>query len=82
MRYELVSDPRRTAASPDLRVTARFPDPTWSEGKPGPATVQKLFAKPQPSDASEPFADTELALGDVAEPTAEEKKSIPACHRA
>ena len=68
MRYELVSRPDAPVTSPDLRVTARFPDPTWSEGKPSAASVQKLFAKPQPSDASEPFADTELALEEVAEP--------------
>jgi hypothetical protein len=73
MRYELVSRPDATATSPDLRVTARFPDPTWKEGKPSPTSVQKLFAKPQPSDASEPFADTELAVADVADPKTDDR---------
>jgi hypothetical protein len=73
LRYELVSRPGATATSPDLRVTARFPNPTWAEGKPSPKTVQKLFAAPQPSDASEPFADTELALEGVTEPKASDR---------
>ena len=70
MRYELVSQPRATSTTPDLRVTARFPDPTWSERRPSEKTVKRLFAEPQPSDASEPFADTELPLGRVAKPGA------------
>jgi hypothetical protein len=72
MRYELVGSPEKTVASPDLRVTARFPDPTWTEGRPSDANVKRLFAEPHPSDASEPFADTELALEDA--------EAIPADH--
>ncbi|HEY8778130.1 MAG TPA: hypothetical protein VIM33_16840 [Gaiellaceae bacterium] len=74
MRYELV-DPGDTKArrgkaetttvTPAFRVTARFPAATWSEAKPGPARTERLFEKQQPSDASEPFADTELALEGV-----------------
>jgi hypothetical protein len=73
MRYELVNKPEAKTTSPDLRVTARFPTPTWSRGRPTQATVTRLFAQFQPSDASEPFADTELALEPVAEPTRTEE---------
>jgi hypothetical protein len=46
-----------------MRVTARFPDPTWGKGQPSEATVERLFSgKSPPGDASEPFGDTELAL--------------------
>ena len=78
MRYELASSPESSAISPDLRVTAVFPRPRWGEGKPSQAYVQRLFALPRNQllrtrglqDASEPFADTELALEKVAELTA------------
>jgi hypothetical protein len=73
LRYELAETPHANTASPDLRVTARFPDPTWSKGEPDAAAVRKLFAGPEPSDASEPFADTELALEPIASPTAADK---------
>jgi hypothetical protein len=68
MRYELVARPQAAAVSPDFRVTARFPDPTWSHGAPNEPTVQRLFAQPQPSDASEPFGDAELSVGEVGAP--------------
>jgi hypothetical protein len=70
IRYELV-DPARpdtTSLSSALRATARFPSPTWRDKKPSAALVHRLFAQSQPSDSSEPFADTELALESVAEP--------------
>jgi hypothetical protein len=51
---------------------ARFPEPSWSEETPSRDSVLKLFEGVQPSDASEPFADSELALADVAQPTARE----------
>jgi hypothetical protein len=68
-RYALVSRPKARGTSPDLRVSARFPEPTWSEGRPSKAYIDRLFKKPQPSDSSEPFAATELPLADPAEPT-------------
>ena len=55
-----------------LRVTARFPNPTWGEGRPSHEAVEHLFKQPAPSDASEPFADAELAGAPVATPTSEE----------
>ncbi len=82
MRYELV-DPANTAdrqkpakAAPVtqvLHVLARFPNPTWSEGRPSPEATKDLFEQPQainaqePGDANEPFADSELPLQKVAE---------------
>lgn len=69
IRYEVVDPdhPGRTSVTPAMRVTARFPDATWSSGYPSFATLGHLFEHPQPSDASEPFADTEMALQPVAE---------------
>jgi hypothetical protein len=75
IRYELVGRPQATATSPDLRVTARFPDAMWTKGRPGKEQAQKLFEAREPSDASEPFADTELALEDVAQPDTREAKT-------
>ncbi|HEX6701327.1 MAG TPA: hypothetical protein VF101_11405 [Gaiellaceae bacterium] len=72
MRYELVRSSEAKATSPDLRVLARFPDPSWGAKPPSRAEVDGLFAKPHPSDASEPFADSELALGPVGEPQGDE----------
>jgi hypothetical protein len=69
LRYELVNRPTSTNISPDLRITARFPDPTWGEQRPSDSTVNKLFKTTQPSDASEPFADTEAPLEPIAQPT-------------
>jgi hypothetical protein len=75
IRYELVGRPRATATSPDLRVTARFPDATWRKGRPGKDAAQELFEAREPSDASEPFADTELAQEDLAQPDTSEAKA-------
>jgi len=82
LRYELV-DPSHTAStvtSPDLRVTARFPDPTWSQQRPSEANVKRLFGNQSPpSDANEAFAGTELALEPVATPEARDKGRLPKC---
>lgn len=69
-RYEVVSEPQSTAASPDLRVTARFPPPTWTVNRPSITQIHNLFSEPEPSDASEPFTDAELPLEPVAQPSA------------
>jgi hypothetical protein len=51
-----------------LHVVARFPDPTWSEGLPSKKATQRMFSGARTinslelSDASEPFADSELPL--------------------
>jgi len=78
IRYELVDVGDKSARSTEanttpvaqaLRVTARFPRPSWSQGKPEEKAPQLLFdgtePKQRPSDASEPFAGTELALESV-----------------
>lgn len=72
VRYELVDPDHKTTLeiSDALRATARFPNPTWGETRPSAALVNRLFAQPQPSDSSEPFADAELSLGSVAAPSA------------
>jgi hypothetical protein len=71
LRYELVDPDNKgtPVISTALRATARFPDPTWRETRPSAALVTRLFAQPQPTDSSEPFADTELPLERVAEPS-------------
>jgi hypothetical protein len=69
IRYELARDPSNPHVSPDLRVTARFLTPTWSEAPPAPGRLPAAFAQPEPVDASEPFADTELALAPLRAPT-------------
>jgi hypothetical protein len=78
IRYELVdpgdenarrSQPNATLIGQALHVTARFPKPTWSKGPPGQNATTRLFDQPlvaRPSDASEPFAATELPLEPVA----------------
>jgi hypothetical protein len=70
IRYELVDpdDVATTSLSSALRATARFPSPRWEDEKPSAELVHRLFAQSQPSDSSEPFADTELPLERVAEP--------------
>jgi hypothetical protein len=75
MRYELAATPGSPVISPDLRVTAVFPNGRWTEGPPSQTYMQGLFVEPKHAvlgaqDASEPFADTELPLENVAEPTA------------
>jgi hypothetical protein len=100
MRYELVRRPRARTTSSDLRVTARFPDPTWSQQQPGERQLHELFGvvqtsperfknatndpvlAEQPNDASEPFAGTELALEDVAEPNDDDSLPAGGCRPA
>lgn len=67
LRYELVDPdhPDRNTLTPAMRVTARFPAPSWTSSQPSDASIQRLFETPQPGDASEPFADTELAIAPV-----------------
>ena len=82
LRYELVdpTNKRSTATSPDLRVTARFPDATWSQGKPSEASVERLFGNQSPpGDASEPFAGTEMMIEPVAKPDARDIGRLPKC---
>ena len=62
VRYELVNSAAPLRVSPDLRVTARFPRPPWGGARPSHDQLLHLFEKRQPGDASEPFADAELAL--------------------
>ena len=84
LRYELV-DPGhvgRKQTTPDLRVTARFPHPTWTKSKPSIAQVRVLFKQNEESDASEPFADAELARAPVTKPNAQDKKQFPRCRKA
>jgi hypothetical protein len=73
LRYDLVNRvagrPPPKQASPDIRVSVRFPDPTWSSGRPSAEKAQRLFEQPAPSDSSEPFANSELAVGDLAQRT-------------
>ncbi len=78
LRYELV-DPTRKAATqvtPDLRVTVRFPDPTWTKSQPPARQIEDLFARNQASDASEPFGDGELALEPVTKPNAHDEAKL------
>jgi hypothetical protein len=72
IRYELVDPDHKESplVATALRATARFPDPTWHRGEPSGDLVERLFTQPQPSESSEPFADTELALERVAMPSA------------
>jgi hypothetical protein len=76
LRYSLVNRipgrplPKNTA--PDIRVSARFPDPTWSSGRPGNEEAQRLFDSAAPTDSSEPFANSELAVGDLVRRTPED----------
>ena len=82
MRYEFVDpgNPTAKTITPDLRVTARFPDPTFFGGLPSQTTVNHLFSEENPpSDSSEPFADTEMALEPVAEPSSREASRLPKC---
>jgi hypothetical protein len=79
LRYELVNRPTSQTISPDLRITARFPNPTWDDQRPSDSTVNKLFETNQPSDASEPFADTEASLEPIAQPAPSD--NVPASCR-
>lgn len=71
MRYELVdpSNKSKPVISTAVRVTARFPNPTWDRSRPNAAQVNRLFAQSQPNDSSEPFADAELPLEAVGDPS-------------
>src|SRR5439155_4129057 len=66
IRYELAPAPSNPHVSPDLRVTARFLEPTWSEAAPAASRLRAPFAEPEPSDSSEPFADAELVVAPLA----------------
>jgi hypothetical protein len=80
VRYALVQRAQDISATPDLRVIARFPDATWSRDLPNEKHVVQLFAGAQGSDASEPFADSELLVGKIDDPSAAD--SVPAtCRR-
>jgi hypothetical protein len=82
IHYELARQPTNPNARPDLRVTARFLEPTWSQRPPSDSQLESAFVstivtenpkthrpvvskviKPVPEDESEPFADSELAVG-------------------
>ena len=78
LRYELVDPEHKlaTQTSPDLRVTARFPAPSWTKRPPSDTRVERLFDHPEASDASEPFADAELPLEQVGEPTAADDRKL------
>jgi hypothetical protein len=84
-RYELV-DPDNmdtNEPSPVFRVTARFPSPTWTKAMPSKTLVERLFSDPtEPADSSEPFADTELQLEAVAQPTQDEQAVYGCLHGA
>lgn|SRR5262245_6417142 len=79
LRYEIVDpgNPASRNATPDLRVTARFPKSAWSHGRPSQADVKALFGEGSPpADANEAFAGTELALEPVSNPEADESKRL------
>ena len=65
-RYEIVSEPGKTASSPDLRVTARIPSPSWSGKAPSNDQIASLFKRAPAVDTTETFADAELAVAPVA----------------
>lgn len=78
-RYELVPLPGATTSSPAMRVTARYPSPTWSGNAPSNAQIKSLFGKQLPVGTTESFADAELPVAPVAAPTAAELnlKKVP-----
>lgn len=71
-RYEIVESPGDTRPSPDLRVTARSPSPTWSGRAPSNGEIKDLFENQPPLDTTETFADAELPLAPVGRPTSAE----------
>jgi hypothetical protein len=70
IRYELVDPDHtdKTSLADAVRATARFPSPTWQTREPSAALIHRLFAQSQPSDSSEPFSATEIALERIADP--------------
>ena len=76
-RYEIATVYYSHGSSPDLRVTARFPRPTWSGGAPSNTQIESLFVKEAPQAKNETFADAELPLAPVVAPTAAELKIVP-----
>lgn len=66
-RYEIVQSAptKEQPPSPDLRVTARSPQPIWSGSAPDAGQIQSLFQTVPPLDTTETFADTELPLEPV-----------------
>jgi hypothetical protein len=80
IRYEIVAAPGRPKAAPDQRVTARLTDPSWSDSRPTLEQAQALFKTFRPLEPAEPFATTELALEELADPTADDTLQ-KACRR-
>lgn len=74
-RYEVVqsSPTKNQPPSPDLRVTARSPGPSWSGNPPSDAQIESLFSTVPPLDTTETFADAELPL---APPRAQDVKTL------
>lgn len=80
IRYELVREAGDVKAYSDVRVTARLTDPSWEQQQPSVPEAQSLFVARRLSDPAEPFAATELALGDVSV-AAPGDTLPPACER-
>ena len=80
-RYEIVqtAPTKNQPPSPDLRVTARTPRPTWGGSAPSDAEIRSLFRTVPPLDTTETFADTELALAPPRAQTAKklESENVP-----
>jgi hypothetical protein len=76
-RYELVQLPGKTTSSPDLRLTAHYPSPTWSGRAPSDAEIENLFDKQLPVESTESFADVELPVAPVGAPTAAQLTKVP-----
>ena len=77
IRYELVSEPGKTKAYSDVRVTARLTDGTWGDGRPSLEEAASLFTTLRLTDPAEPFAATELPLEEVVAPTAADAEALP-----
>jgi hypothetical protein len=80
-RYEIVqtAPTKNQPVSPDLRVTARTPGPSWSGNAPSDAEIKDLFRTVPPLDTTETFADTELPLAPPRAQTAEtlQREHVP-----
>lgn len=85
-RYEIVqtSTPKADQLpSPDLRVTARSPKPSWSGSPPNAEQIRSLFETVPSLDTTETFADTELPLEPVrAQPARLLKKEHAPCRHS